>query len=195
MKPNRLEAFSDGVIAIIVTIMVLELKAPHEPTTAALLEVAPIFLFYILSFVVVAAMWVNHHYLIHLVKAVSPKLLWVNNVLLFWMSLIPFVTDYMGENHDVPLAVAAYGVVLTLTSLAYTWLHSVVAQQDQGDPELAKHHQDNVRQASVSTVLYALSVPLAFVSVYVSFAIFVLIPVIYFLPRRQAQVGVKVATP
>jgi uncharacterized membrane protein len=195
MKPNRLEAFSDGVIAIIVTIMVLELKAPHEPTVAALLEVAPIFLFYILSFVVVAAMWINHHYLIHLVKAVSPKLLWVNNVLLFWMSLIPFVTAYMGENHDVPLAVAAYGVVLTLTSLAYTWLHRVAAQQDQSDPELAKHHQDNVRQAMVSTVLYALSVPLAFVSVYASFAIFVLIPIIYFLPRRRAQISAKVATP
>ena len=188
MKANRLEAFSDGVIAIIVTIMVLELKAPHEPTVAALLEVAPIFLFYILSFVVVAAMWVNHHYLIHQVKTVSPKLLWVNNVLLFCMSLIPFVTAYMGENHDVPLAVAAYGVVLTVTSLAYTWLHSVVAQQNQSDPELAKHHQDNVRQASISTALYALSVPLAFVSVYGSFAIFVLIPVIYFLPRKRAAV-------
>ena len=188
MKPNRLEAFSDGVIAIIVTIMVLELKAPHEPTVAALLEVAPVFLFYILSFVVVAAMWVNHHYLIHQVKTVSPKLLWVNNVLLFCMSLIPFVTAYMGENYDVPLAVAAYGVVLTVTSLAYTWLHSVVAQQNQSDPELAKHHQDNVRQASISTALYALSVPLAFVSVYGSFAIFVLIPVIYFLPRKRAAV-------
>ena len=188
MKANRLEAFSDGVIAIIVTIMVLELKAPHEPTVAALLEVAPIFLFYILSFVVVAAMWVNHHYLIHQVKTISPKLLWVNNVLLFCMSLIPFVTAYMGENHDVPLAVAAYGVVLTVTSLAYTWLHSVVAQQNQSDPELAKHHQDNVRQASISTALYALSVPLAFVSVYGSFAIFVLIPVIYFLPRKRAAV-------
>src|SRR5215212_6563486 len=123
MKPSRLEAFSDGVIAIIVTIMVLELQPPHEPTVSALLDVAPIFLFYILSFVVVAAMWINHHYLIHLVKAVTPKLLWVNCVLLFWMSLIPFVTAYMGENHEVPLAIAAYGAVLTLTALSYTWLH------------------------------------------------------------------------
>jgi len=186
MKPNRLEAFSDGVIAIIVTIMVLELKAPHEPTMAALLEVAPIFIFYISSFLVVAAMWVNHHYLIHLVKAVNPKLLWANIILLFFMSLIPFVTAYMGENYTVALSVAAYGTVLTLTSLAYTGLHLVVAQQSQADPDLVQHHQSSIRKSVISTGLYALAVPLAFVSIYLSFAIFVLIPVIYFLPQKRA---------
>jgi hypothetical protein len=116
MSTNRLEAFSDGVIAIIVTIMVLELHPPSQPTLAALGKVAPVFISYALSFLVVAIMWVNHHHLIHAVHAVSARLLWTNIYLLFWMSLVPFVTDYLGKNYHEPLAVALYGLDLVLCS-------------------------------------------------------------------------------
>src|SRR5580700_7421185 len=109
MTTSRLEAFSDGVIAIIVTIMVLELRAPSQPKLAALWKVAPVFASYALSFLVVAIMWVNHHHLIHAAKHADAPLLWVNNVLLFWMSLIPFVTRYLGANPRAPFAVALYG--------------------------------------------------------------------------------------
>src|SRR6202040_928434 len=116
MTTNRLEAFSDSVIAIIVTIMVLELRAPSQPTLAALAKVAPIFVSYGLSFLVVAIMWVNHHHLIHAVHRVTTRLLWTNMYLLFWMSLVPFVTDYLGKNYREPMAVALYGLDLVLCS-------------------------------------------------------------------------------
>ncbi len=114
MTTSRLEAFSDGVIAIIVTIMVLELRAPSQPTWPALLKVAPIFMSYGLSFLVVAIMWVNHHHLIHAVHEVTARLLWSNLNLLFWMSLVPFVTDFLGKNYHQPMAVALYGLDLAM---------------------------------------------------------------------------------
>ena len=119
MTTSRLEAFSDGVIAIIVTIMVLELRAPAQPTLAALWKVAPIFLSYALSFLVVAIMWVNHHHLIHAVHEVTARLLWSNLYLLFWMSLVPFVTDYLGKNYREPMAVALYGLDLAMCASAF----------------------------------------------------------------------------
>src|ERR1700745_1744968 len=119
MSTSRLEAFSDGVIAIIVTIMVLQLTHPAEPTLTSLLKQAPIFLSYALSFLVVAIMWVNHHHLIHAVREVTARLLWSNLNLLFWMSLIPFVTDFLGKNPRVPLAVALYGLDLSLCACAF----------------------------------------------------------------------------
>ena len=187
MNRARLEAFSDGVIAIIVTIMVLELKAPHDTTLAALRELLPRFLSYTLSFLVVAIMWVNHHHMMHTVKRVDARLLWCNNLLLFWMSLIPFVTAYMGENHAAPLPVALYGGVLTLSAASFTLLRVVLVRHDRSDPELAEHHQAVLRKNVFSTALYASSVPFAFVSVPLAFAIFVLIPVLYFLPERKLE--------
>ena len=109
MGTGRVEAFSDGVIAIIITIMVLELKVPHDTSASALLDLTPVFLSYLMSFLIVAIMWVNHHHLLHTALRADAALLWTNNLLLFWMSLIPFVTGYMGENHTAPLAVAMYG--------------------------------------------------------------------------------------
>ena len=181
---NRLEAFSDGVIAIIVTIMVLELRAPSQPTLAALWKVAPVFLSYGLSFLVVAIMWVNHHHLIHAIRGVTARLLWTNIYLLFWMSLVPFVTDYLGKNYREPLAVALYGLDLVLCSSAFYLLRIILVQQDRHDSALADYHASIQRKNTFSAALYLLSVPLAYVSIYASFFIFALIPAMYFLPEK-----------
>src|SRR6266536_3691657 len=140
MTTTRLEAFSDGVIAIIVTIMVLELRAPAQPTIPALRKVAPIFISYGLSFLVVAIMWVNHHHLIHAVRTVTARLLWSNLYLLFWMSLVPFVTDYLGKNYHEPLAVALYGLDLVLCSSAFYLLRIILIRQDHHDSGLKEYH-------------------------------------------------------
>jgi uncharacterized membrane protein len=185
MSTNRLEAFSDGVIAIIVTIMVLELRAPSQPTLAALWKVAPVFISYGLSFLVVAIMWVNHHHLIHAVRGVSARLLWSNLYLLFWMSLVPFVTDYLGKNYHEPLAVALYGLDLVLCSSAFYLLRIILVEQDRHDSGLSEYHSSIQRKNVFSGALYLLSVPLAYVSTYASFFIFALIPALYFLPEKR----------
>jgi uncharacterized membrane protein len=185
MSTNRLEAFSDGVIAIIVTIMVLELRAPSQPTLAAVWKVAPVFISYGLSFLVVAIMWVNHHHLIHAVRGVSARLLWSNLYLLFWMSLVPFVTDYLGKNYHEPLAVALYGLDLVLCSSAFYLLRMILLEQDRHDSGLSEYHSGVQRKNAFSGALYLLSVPLAYVSIYASFFIFALIPALYFLPEKR----------
>ncbi|PYX51936.1 MAG: hypothetical protein DMG79_01955 [Acidobacteria bacterium] len=185
MSTNRLEAFSDGVIAIIVTIMVLELRAPSQPTLAALGKVAPIFISYGLSFLVVAIMWVNHHHLIHAVHEVTARLLWSNIYLLFWMSLVPFVTDYLGKNYHEPLAVALYGLDLVLCASGFYFLRLVLIRQDYRDLALADYHASIQRKNLFSAGLYLLSVPLAYVSIYASFLIFALIPAMYFMPEKK----------
>ena len=185
MTTGRLEAFSDGVIAIIVTIMVLELRAPSQPTLAELLKVAPIFISYALSFLVVAIMWVNHHHLIHAVHKVTARLLWTNIYLLFWMSLVPFVTDYLGKNYHEPMAVALYGLDLVLCSSAFYFLRIILVQQDGHDSALAEYHESIQRKNAFSAALYLASVPLAYVSIYASYFIFALIPATYFLPEKK----------
>ena len=185
MTTSRLEAFSDGVIAIIVTIMVLELRAPAQPTWPALLKVAPVFLSYGLSFLVAAIMWVNHHHLIHAVRKVTARLLWSNLNLLFWMSLIPFVTDFLGKNYHQPMAASLYGLDLTLCGSSFYLLRTELARQDSGDPNLSEYHAAMQRKNAFSAALYLLSVPLAYVSVYASFFIFALIPAMYFLPEKR----------
>jgi uncharacterized membrane protein len=184
MSTNRLEAFSDGVIAIIVTIMVLELRAPTQPTLAALWKVAPVFISYGLSFLVVAIMWVNHHHLIHAVHSVTTRLLWSNLYLLFWMSLVPFVTDFLGKNYREPMAVALYGLDLTLCSTGFFFLRSELIHQSRHDSSMTDYHQRIQRKNAVSGALYLLSVPLAYVSIYASFFIFALVPATYFLPEK-----------
>ena len=189
MTTSRLEAFSDGVIAIIVTIMVLELRAPAQPTLPALLKVAPVFLSYALSFLVVAIMWVNHHHMIHVVRRISARLLWSNLDLLFWMSLIPFVTDYLGKNPRVPFAVALYGMDLALCAFAFYLLRIELARQHQDDPELTEYHRAMQRKNAFSGLLYLLAAPLAYISIYASFLIYVLIPAMYFLPEKTLGGG------
>src|SRR5256714_2749497 len=185
MSTNRLEAFSDGVIAIIVTIMVLELRAPSQPTLAALGKVAPIFISYGLSFLVVAIMWVNHHHLIHAVRQVTARLLWSNLNLLFWMSLVPFVTDFLGKNHREPMAVALYGLDLGMCGTSFYILRTELARQERDNVNLMEYHLGIQRKNLLSAALYFLSAPLAYVSIYASFFIFALIPAMYFLPEKK----------
>jgi uncharacterized membrane protein len=185
MGTNRLEAFSDGVIAVIITIMVLELKVPRDTTLGSLRSIAPQFLTYLLSFLVVAIMWVNHHHLLHSARHPDARLLWSNNVLLFWMSLVPFVTAYMGNNPRDPRAVALYGVVLSLCSVSFALLRTAIAQHHRDDPDLFRYHR-RMRFKNVSSLLlYMASVPLAFIDVRIAFFIFVFVALSYFLPERK----------
>jgi len=185
MTTSRLEAFSDGVIAIIVTIMVLQLTHPAEPTLASLLKQAPIFLSYALSFVVVAIMWVNHHHLIHAVREVTARLLWSNVNLLFWMSLIPFVSDFLGRNPRVPFPVSLYGFDLAMCGFAFWLLRIELVRQHRHDPEMSEYHSRMQLKNLFSGVLYLSAGGLAHVSIYISYFVYVLIPVIYFLPERK----------
>jgi len=184
MGKARMEAFSDGVIAIIITIMVLDLRAPAQPTFAALVQVAPVFLSYALSFLVAAIMWVNHHHLIHAVRSVTARLLWSNLYLLFWMSLIPFVTDYAGKNYRQPMAVALYGLDLFMCSTGYYLLRLELIRQSGHDTAMREYHEGINRKGALASSLYLISVPLAYASVYASFFIFVLIPAMYFMPEK-----------
>ena len=187
MGTNRIEAFSDGVIAIILTVMVLELKVPSSATIPALRAAIPSLLSYALSFLIVAIMWVNHHHLMHLTKHATASLLWANNNLLFWMSLIPFVTAYLGQTHGAPLAVATYGAVLTLAGVGFTLLRHAITVSHHSSANIAEQNRWALRKSMFSSLLYAASVPLAFVSVRVSFFIFLLIPAAYFLPERKIE--------
>ncbi len=185
MGANRLEAFSDGVIAVIITIMVLELKPPRDTTLASLRSILPQFLSYILSFVVVAIMWVNHHHFLHAARRADARLLWSNNFLLFWMSLVPFVTAFMGNNHRDPRAVALYGVVLSFCSLSFALLRMAIAQHHRDNPDEFRYHRRMRSKNVYSLLLYMASVPLAFVDVRISFFIFVFVALSYFLPERK----------
>jgi uncharacterized membrane protein len=187
VKTGRLEAFSDGVIAVIITIMVLDLKVPHTGTVEALLAVGPSFLVYGLSFAVVAIMWVNHHHFIEKAAYANAALLWSNNHLLFWMSVIPFATAYLGENCHAPLAVAIYGAILACTSAAFLLLQRVLAGQDKNNGARQLEFRQMNTKAITSAVCYAASAGLAFVSIYVSFAIFILFPLLYFWPEHKAR--------
>ena len=169
MGTNRLEAFSDGVIAIIITIMVLELRAPHEASLDALRPLLPVFLSYVLSFIFVGIYWNNHHHLIKATRQITGGLLWANLHLLFWLSLFPFVTGWMGENHLAIVPTAVYGVVLLLAALAYTVLqHIVVAQHGPGS-RLASAIGRDVK-GKISPILYAAAIGLTFVHPWIAAA-------------------------
>ena len=185
MGTNRLEAFSDGVIAVIITIMVLELKVPSDTTLTSLRGIAPQFFAYLLSFLVVAIMWVNHHHTLHSARHADARLLWSNNTLLFWMSLVPFVTAYMGNNYRDPRAVALYGVVLSLCSASFLLLTHAILQHHRSDPDFVRYHR-RIRFKNIYTMfLYVASVPLAFVDVRIAFFIFVFVALSYFLPEGK----------
>ena len=185
MGTGRLEAFSDGVIAIIVTIMVLQLTPPVQPTFAALLKEAPILLSYGLSFLVVAIMWVNHHHLIHAVREVNARVLWSNINLLFWMSLIPFVTDFLGRNPRAPFPVSLYGLDLTLCGIAFWLLRIEMVRQHSHDPEMSEYHSRMQTKNLFSAFIYLAAAGSAHISIYISYFIYVLIPALYFLPEKK----------
>jgi uncharacterized membrane protein len=187
MGTGRIEAFSDGVIAVIITIMVLELKVPRDTTLTSLRSIAPQFLAYLLSFLVVAIMWVNHHHLLHVARHADARLMWSNNNLLFWMSLVPFVTAYMGNNHRDPRAVALYGAVLFMCGSAFGILRAAIASHHRDNQDMVRYHRHTQAKNLVSAALYAASVPLAFVDVRISYLIFALVALSYFLPERKLE--------
>jgi uncharacterized membrane protein len=187
-KTGRIEAFSDGVIAIIITIMVLELRLPEHSVAnglwaGLLAPLLPRLVPYLLSFVVIAIMWVNHHQLLHAARRATPALLWSNIHLLLWMSLIPVATAVVGEDPFVPLSIATYGFVLTANASAFILLRWCVSREVSGDDHLMREHKSVIRKNLFAIALYSVSVPLAFVSVYISMAIFVLIPTLFFMPN------------
>lgn len=186
MKKGRLEAFSDGVIAILITIMVLELKAPQGATLYGLREVVPSLLAYVLSFVLLGIYWSNHHHLIHLVDRVTGGVLWANLHLLFWLSLVPFVTAWMGANHYSAGPTALYGVVMVLASIAYTALEYAIIAAQGPDSRLARAVGSN-RKGVTSLVLYVLAIPIAFVQPLISDALFVIVALVWLVPDRRIE--------
>ena len=191
MTSSRLEAFSDGVIAIIITIMVLELKVPHDPTLAGLRPLVPIFLGYALSFLLVSIYWVNHHHLIHLVKKVEPKTMWFNLLLLFWLSLTPFATEYMGASYASSLSVALYGTVQSLCAVSYRLLAFQISSQCERDDFMTAVFRRTTRKNRIANLCSFLSVPLAFVSVPIALGLLVLPALMYFIPERELENIVK----
>lgn len=183
MKKGRLEAFSDGVIAIIITIMVLEMKAPQETTEASLLPVLPVFLSYILSFIYVAIYWINHHHVVDAVETIGTKVLLANLHLLFWLSLIPFATSWLGENHLATLPVALYGGVLLMCSVAFRILELTLLGSNHDNQKLHKAFRDGYKE-KVSMILYLLSIPLAYLHIGISIFIYVFVAVIWISPAR-----------
>jgi uncharacterized membrane protein len=186
MGKDRLAAFSDGVIAIIITIMVLELKVPHGADWATLRGVAPNFVSYVLSFVYLAIYWNNHHHLLHTVTRVDGLILWANSHLLFWLSLVPAATGWMGENFLAPLPTAVYGVSLLMPAIAYYLLQKAIVHQQGKHSVLASALGSDVK-GKISPLLYAAAVALAFVDAWLSIAIYVLVAVMWLIPDRRIE--------
>ena len=186
MGRGRLEAFSDGVLAIIITIMVLELKVPHGADLGALGPLLPVFLSYVLSFIFIGIYWSNHHHLLHAVQHVDGRILWANLHLLFWLSLIPFVTGWMGENHFAAWPVALYGTVLLAAAIAYVILIRVLVSYHGRDSALAKAVGKDFK-GKVSMVCYAVAIPLAFVNAWLACGLYVLVVVMWLIPDRRIE--------
>jgi uncharacterized membrane protein len=186
MGKGRLEAFSDGVFAILLTIMVLDLKVPRSTALAALGPVVPVFLTYALSYLTLGIYWVNHHHLLHTVTRISGPILWANLHLLFWLSLFPFVTGWMGENHFAPVPTAVYGAVLLAAALAY-YVLVVAIIRDQGDGSRLAAMIGSDKKGKISPVLYALAIPVAFVSQWVSDALYVAVALMWLIPDRRIE--------
>ena len=186
MGTNRLEAFSDGVLAIIITIMVLELKVPHGTQAAALQPLVPVLLSYVLSFVYIGIYWNNHHHLLYTTRTVSGPILWANLHLLFWLSLIPFATGWMGENHFASAPAAVYGIVLLMASIAYWVLQSIIIRA-QGIDSLLRKAIGRDWKGKLSPVLYAAAIAFAFWHPWASIALYVLVALIWLAPDRRIE--------
>jgi uncharacterized membrane protein len=186
MGKNRLEAFSDGVIAIIITIMVLELKVPHGETLNDLASLIPVFLSYVLSFVYVGIYWNNHHHMLHTCKKVTGAILWANLHLLFWLSLFPFATGWMGENHFASAPSAIYGIVLLMAAIAYFTLQQLIIAS-QGPDSLLKKAIGGDWKGKISPVLYLTAIPIAFWSQWISQGLYVFVALIWLVPDRRIE--------
>ncbi len=187
MTKTRLEAFSDGVLAIIITIMVLELKVPkHAADLADLKPLVPVFLSYVLSFVYLGIYWNNHHHMLHATQRVSGGILWANLHLLFWLSLVPFVTGWTGENHFAPMPTALYGVVLLLAAISYWILQRAILRVHGCDSLLAKAVGRDIK-GKLSPLLYAVAIPCAFLSSWIANGLYVLVALIWLIPDLRIE--------
>ncbi len=186
MNKGRLEAFSDGVIAIIITIMVLEMKVPHGTDLAALRPLLPVFLSYVLSFVYVGIYWNNHHHLLHAAQHVTGRVLWANLVLLFWLSLFPFCTGWMGENHFASLPTALYGMVLLAAAYSYIVLQHAIVAADGPDSPLARAVGPD-RKGLVSRLLYMAAIAGAFFRPWIGWTLYIAVAVLWFVPDRRIE--------
>ena len=186
MSKTRLEAFSDGVIAILITIMILELKIPEETDFHALRPLLPIFLTYVMSFVFLGIYWSNHHHMLHATEHVNGAVLWANLHLLFWLSLVPFVTGWMGENNVAALPAAVYGVVLLCAAIAYTILQMLIIRLEGPHSKLAAAVKKDVK-GKVSLVIYIAAILLAFVEPRLSYALYVAVACMWLVPDRRIE--------
>jgi uncharacterized membrane protein len=186
MGKDRLAAFSDGVIAIIITIMVLELKVPPRADWSALVDIVPNLVGYVLSFIYLAIYWNNHHHLLHTVTRVDGLILWANSHLLFWLSLIPAATAWMGQNFLAPVPTAVYGIVLLMAAIAYTLLQGAIMRRQGAQSVLAKALGSDIK-GKISIVLYLAGIAAAFVSPWAAAAIYVLVAVMWLIPDRRIE--------
>ena len=186
MKKSRMEAFSDGVLAVVITIMVLEMKAPHGTSLADLRPVVPVMLSYVLSFVYIGIYWNNHHHLLYAIQRVNGATLWANLHLLFWLSLVPFTTAWMGENHLDSWPVAVYGIVLLLAGVAYFILARVLVRLHGAGSTLATSIGGD-RKSKLSILIYAAAIPLAFVRPWIATVCYVAVAIIWLVPDRRIE--------
>jgi uncharacterized membrane protein len=186
MGTTRLEAFSDGVLAILITIMVLELRVPHEPTLEALGGLLPVLLSYVLSFIYIGIYWSNHHHLLHVTSRVTGAILWANLHLLFWLSLVPFMTAWMGENHFAALPTAGYGAVLLMAGIAYWILLQMILRSEGPDSLIARAVGPDLK-GKLSPLCYLAAIPLAFIRPAIADALYVLVALIWLIPDRRIE--------
>jgi uncharacterized membrane protein len=186
MDKGRLEAFSDGVLAIILTIMVLELKVPHHPDFDALMNLLPVFLSYLISFIYVGIYWNNHHHLLSTVEHVNGGILWANLHLLFWLSLVPFTTGWMGENNFASAPMALYGFILLMAAIAYYILQLTIVKKEGKDSLLAKAIGNDLK-GKLSPVFYLIAIPSAFISPWISGALYVLVAFLWLIPDKRIE--------
>ena len=186
MSKGRLEAFSDGVVAILITILVLELRVPHGDTWQALRPLLPVFLTYVLSFVFLGIYWNNHHHMLHTADRINGKILWANLHLLFWLSLVPFVTGWMGENHFASVPAAVYGGVLLMAAIAFTILKNAIVAEHGPESTLAAAVGSDVK-GKLSVALYVAAIVLAFVNQWIADAIYVLVALMWLVPDRRIE--------
>ncbi len=182
-----MEAFSDGVIAILITIMVLELKIPHGDDLSSLAPLLPVFLTYVLSFIYLGIYWNNHHHMLQATREINGKVLWANLHLLFWLSLVPFVTGWMGENHFASLPTAMYGVVMVMSAVAYTILQNLIVAHHGGENQKLKEAIGSDRKGKLSLLAYAVAIPIAFWNQWLSDAIYVTTACMWLIPDRRIE--------
>ncbi|MEO6723290.1 MAG: TMEM175 family protein [Ferruginibacter sp.] len=186
MSKNRFEAFSDGVLAIIITIMVLEMKVPHGTSLESLKPLLPVFISYVLSFTMIGIYWNNHHHMLHVSTHINGSVLWANLHLLFWLSLFPFVTAWMGENHFGTWPVALYGIVAAMAGLAYYWLAHCLANIHGKESALAVALGKDYK-GILSVVLYVIGIAMSFVHTWIAVALYVIVLMIWFIPDRRME--------